>query len=117
MSVKNCVKAVTLSSLDTAGISAITFTAIGTLSQACFLVRFFNPSNTNVFLSYDGVNLHDFLPSGGGILELNFGSNAQPNNFLANMAKNTTVYAQGTAGVGLIYMSAYYQPQQPPAVL
>lgn len=117
MSVKNCVKAVPLSFIDTATISAITFTPIGTLSQAAFLVRFFNPSNTDVFLSYDGINMHDFVPSGGGILELNFQANAQPNNFLANLAKNTTVYAVGAAGVGFIYMSAYYQPQQPPAVL
>jgi len=113
MSVKNVVKAIPLSSLNTAGISAITFTPIGTLPQSCFLVRFFNPSNTNVFLSYDGINPADFVQSGGGILELNFQANAQPNNFLANLAKGTTVYATGTAGVGFIYMSAYYQPQQP----
>ena len=111
MSVKNQVKAVPLSILDTATISGVTFTPIGTLSHPVFLIRLFNPSNTNVFLSYDGVILHDFVPSGGGVLELNFQSNAQPNNFLANLAKGTTVYAVGLAGVGLIYMSAYYQPQ------
>jgi hypothetical protein len=111
MSVKNIVKAMPLSSVNTATISAITFTPIGTLPHAAFLVRFFNPSNTNVFISYDGVTQSDFVPSGGGILELNFQTNAQPNNFLANLAKGTTVYAVGTAGIGLVYMSAYYQPQ------
>ncbi len=113
MSVKNQVKALPLSFVDTATISAMTFTPIGTLSHPVFLIRFFNPSNTNVFLSYDGINPADFVQSGGGILELNFQTNAQPNNFLANLAKGTTVYATGTAGVGFIYMSAYYQPQQP----
>lgn len=111
MSVKNIVKAVPLSFLDVSTITAITFTPIGTLSQAAFLIRFFNPSNTDVFISYDGDQVSDFVPHGGGILELNFQANAQPNNFLANMPKNTTVYASGTAGVGFIYMSAYYQPQ------
>jgi hypothetical protein len=113
MSVKNQVKAIPLAFLDTATISAITFTPIGTLPQAVFLIRFFNPSNTNVFVSFDGVNTADFVPSGGGILELNFQANAQPNNFLANLAKGTKVYAAGLAGVGFVYMSAYYQPQQP----
>lgn len=112
MSVKNIVKAVPLSFLDTSTISAITFTPIGSLAQPVFLIRFFNPSNTSVFISFDGVNTADFVPSGGGILELNFQTNAQPNNFLANLAKGTTVYAAGLAGVGFIYMSAYYQPQQ-----
>ena len=112
MSVKNIVKAVPLGTLNVAGISAITFTPIGSLTEAVFLIRFFNPSNTNVFISYDGIGVHDFVPSGGGILELNFQSNAQPNGFLANLAKGTTVYAVGTAGVGFIYMSAYFQPPQ-----
>lgn len=112
MSVKNCVKAVPLTFVDTATITALTYTPIGTLPNPAFLIRFFNPSNTNVFISYDGANPHDFVPSGGGILELNFQSNAHPNNFVANLAKGTTVYAVGTAGVGFIYMSAYYQPQQ-----
>ncbi len=111
MSVKNQVKALPLGVLDTATISAITFTPIGTLPHPVFLIRFFNPSNTDVFISYDGVNISDFVPKAGGILELNFQSNAQPNNFLANLAKGTTVYAVGAAGVGFLYMSAYYQPQ------
>ena len=113
MSVKNCVKALPISFVDTATLSAVTFTPIGTLANPVFLIRFFNPSNTNVFISYDGINPQDFVPSGGGILELNFQNNAQPNNFLANLAKGTTVYATATAGIGFIYMSAYYQPQQP----
>lgn len=113
MSVKNCVKALPLSILNTATISAVTFTPIGTLAKPVFLIRFFNRSNTDVFISFDGIDPQDFVPSGGGILELNFQNNAQPNNFLANLAKGTTVYASGTAGVGSVYMSAYYQPQQP----
>ena len=112
MSVKNQVKAIPLAFVDTATITALTYTPIRTLPQSVFMIRFFNPSNTNVFISYDAQNPADFVPSGGGILELNFQANAQPNNFLANLAKGTTVYATGTAGVGFIYMSAYYQPQK-----
>lgn len=112
MSVKNIVKAIPLAFVDTATISAVTFTPIGKLTEAVFLIRFFNPSNTDVFLSYDAIGVHDFVPSGGGVLELSFQSNAQPNGFLANLAKGTTVYAVGTAGVGFVYMSAYFQPPQ-----
>ena len=109
MAVKNFVQAIPISSLDSAGIG-VSYLAInaGGLPEACFLVKIINNSNTDVTISYDGINDNDFMQD-GEIITLNLQTNSQPNNHIALMRKGTVIYAKGTAGVGLIYVVGYYQ--------
>ena len=113
MSVKNIVKAQPISTVNAANLLANAYLAMNAgFPDAIFMIRILNASNTNVFVSYDAINDNDFVPSGNGILELNFQSNAQPNNFVTLLSKGTRVYLRATAGVGSIFLAAYYQPQQ-----
>lgn len=110
--VKNNIKAVALTSFNTAGAGAayLAINAAG-LDEACFNLKIHNASNIAITISYDGVNDHDYLPAGQTIL-FDFQTNSQPKNYVANFAKGTVVYVAsvtGAAGAGLVYLSGYYQ--------
>ena len=110
MAIKSSVKPVEMASFNTTGLTTSykVVNASG-LTKACFLLRTSNDSDTDVLVSYDGSTDHDFVKLGTS-LQLPFQNNANPNNSVANIGKNTKVYVKGAgAGTGLIYLSAYYQ--------
>jgi len=106
---KDFVKAIEMQSIDTSTIGAGAWSAVNAAGTegACFFIRITNDSNTDVSISYDGIDYHEFIASGDSI-EVNFQANASPGNFVSLLRKGTVFYARGTAGVGLVYVSGYY---------
>jgi hypothetical protein len=112
MALKNTVKALNLKAVD-ASLFADEFLAInpdGT-EAACFLVRIINNSTEPALISYDGVNIHDFVDLGDTI-QLSFQANHGATNQTANLPLGTVVYAKNfdTVGTGSIILAGYYQP-------
>lgn len=108
---KNFVLPIPLSSINSATFTGSyqLLSAAAGLPQPCFLVRIINFSSVPVTVSYDGVNDHDFVHQ-EDILQLNFQTNAQPQNWAALLAKGTKIYVKGSAGTGNVYLAAYYSP-------
>lgn len=105
---QNSVKALTLSSLDSAAVVA-TYSAINGsgFAKPIFFLRIVNASNAAITISYDGVNDHEYIPA-NGVFELPAQTNSQPNAQTALFSARTIVYVKGTAGVGTIYLSGYF---------
>jgi hypothetical protein len=72
------------------------------LAEACGILHFNNPSNTNVTVSFDGVHDHEFVLAGTQV-----SINADLLDTCA-FAEGTPVFVKGTAGVGILHLSAYY---------
>ena len=106
---KDYVKAIVMQDVDTASITAGSWLAfdVDGIEKPCFFIRITNDSNTDVFISYNGSDNNEYIPSGGKI-EVNFQTNASPGNLVAKLSKRTAIYARGTAGTGLVYLSGYY---------
>lgn len=79
----------------------------GGLPGACFKIRITNDSNADVTISFNGVDDNE-ISIATTIIELDFQNNAQPNSYLALLPKGTEIFVKGGAGVGNIYLSAYY---------
>lgn len=111
MPVKNSVKAIPLTSIDSATVSS-SYQAInaGGLPHPCFLIRIANNSTQPVTISYDGSTDNEFVLD-NYTLEVPFAVAAQPGATPPVFQKGWTVYVKGTAGTGNIYLSGYYQPQ------
>lgn len=81
------------------------------IPEACAFIRFINVSDTNVFVSYDGITDADYIPADSTV-ELNFQENAliKPGS-VALLKKGTKIYLQGTAGPkgGTVYLAGYFQ--------
>lgn len=111
MAVKNSIKAIGLTSIDSAAVQLGVYGAINPLGldEPCFLIRIVNNSNQAIFVSYRvGGGDDEYIPAGGS-LNLNGQTNSSPNNYKANWAKGLVVLVRGTPGVGLITLSGYYQ--------
>ncbi len=109
---KNYVQPLIIQYVNAATISAITWVpfqrvAVTPIDEACFMLRFTNESNVDVFISFDGVNPHEIVASSTNIT-LSFQSNALPNNEVALVKKGTQFYVQGITGAGYIYLSGFY---------
>lgn len=102
------VKAADLAVFNTAGLTA-NYEPInpGGLPGACFKIRITNDSNADITISFNGVDDNE-ISIATTIIELDFQNNAQPNSNLALLPKGTQVFIKGGAGVGNIYMAAYY---------
>ncbi len=111
MAFKNKVLPLPLTSLDSAAFTGayILLSGIGGITQAAIMLHIANNSNVSITISYDGTNDHDFLLPNTD-RELNFQTNNQPQNNAATLAKGTKIYVKGAAGVGLVYLSGFYQP-------
>ena len=82
--------------------------APGGFEAAIFFMRIVNDTGVPLFISFDGVNSHEYIPV-GGVFELPSQANAQPNGREALFAKNTIVYVNGKTGeAGLVSLSGYY---------
>lgn len=110
MAFKNTVKAIALTSFDSASLTSsyLPINSAG-LPQACILVRIINDSSVDVTISYDGTADNDYLRT-TETLQLPLQSNSQPNNNESVLPKGTKVYVKGTAGTGSLYLAGYYQP-------
>ena len=110
MALKNIVKPITLSILDSATLSLVNATPFPALTNACFRIKIINASNILVWISYDSVNLHDAVPVEQS-LELNTQQCSSPTNNVAWMSKGTVIYLFGdpTTAVGNIYLCGHYQ--------
>ncbi len=112
MSVRNFVLPLPLSNIDSAtftGSYQLLSGAAG-ITNPAFLIRIVNASNIGVTVSYDGTNDHDFIPANSSI-QLNFQTNNQPNNHNSLLQQFTKIYVKAAAGIGLVYLSGWYQPQ------
>lgn len=108
---QNNVKAIPLTSVDSAtGISG-TYAAINTngLPNACVMIRIINNSTKDVTVSFDGTNDHEYVPTMTNVL-FQFQTNSLPNALAAVLPVGTKVYVKGTAGTGSIYLAGWYQP-------
>lgn len=112
---KNIIKAINEINFDTEDFSGpMIYDLVGVLPEACSIVRFINTSGTQIIISYDGENAHDFVaayPAASSFLTLNFQTNNIPQSNMALLPKGTTIYAQGTPGVGTFHVVGYYTPQ------
>lgn len=110
MGIKNIVLAIPMTSINSNTVGAA-YQAINPngLPFACFDLKIVNNATTDVFVSYDGVTDHDYVPFTSGF-QIPTQTNAQPQNMVALFRKGLKVYVKGTAGVGFIYLVGYYQP-------
>ena len=109
---KSYVMAVPLTSFNTTGVTA-NFQAINPngLPHAVIKLRVINASNILLIFSYDGATDHGVIQP-NDVITFDFQSNSSPAGYICNMRKGTVVSVRnpaGAAGVGLIYIAAYYQ--------
>jgi len=98
-----------MQTVNTATIGAGAFTAVGNpLEGSLAFIRITNASNTAVIISYDGATDHEYVEASGGRIETYFQINAIPANYVSKLRKGTVLYVRGTAGIGLVYISGYY---------
>ena len=106
---KNYIKADAVSAFNSTGLTT-DFKAINAsgLTGPTVMLRVYNGSDKDIYISFDGTTAHDFVAS-KDYLTLYFQQNSAPNNNVAMLRKGTVVYTRSTgAGTGLIYLSAYY---------
>lgn len=96
----------TLRSIDSATFTG-SYQTLGTvLSFPSRVLKITNDSNTDITLSWDGVNDHEFIPAGSFIL-LDFTANAVSDSTLVAVA-GTQFYVKGSVGTGGVYLSSYF---------
>lgn len=107
---KNCIRAIEMTSLDTAGLAG-DFAAINPdgLTESLVFMRITNDSDTDLVVSYDGATDNDYVRAGSTI-DLNVQTNSLPNGKVAQFSKGTVIYVRSAAGIGLVYLAGYYQP-------
>ena len=92
-------------------IAASTFTGsyqvVGVvLAHPSRIVKFTNNTATDVTVSWDGTNDHEYIPSGSFLL-LDISSNKEISNIF-NIRAGLQFYAKGSASTGSFYISSYY---------
>jgi len=107
----NYVKAIPAINFDTADLTA-DLQLIGTLPVACYLLRFTNFCDNPIFISYDGVDIHESClgADATNAFPIYAQSNSQKRD-TAFFKAGTEIWVVGTAGVGFFMVSGYYQPQ------
>jgi len=106
---KNRVTEEILDSFNAGGLDPIAFKPINTLGliRPCCLIRIVNRAKHDVFISYDGVNEHDFIPH-GEVLEVNIRTSVGHDED-AQFSKRTIVYVKGSVSIGYIHITGYTQ--------
>lgn len=112
MKAKNSVHAIEMVSIDVSEFTGVDdyfeLTNDGGLPHACFILRLINDSDTDVFVSHNGIEDNDYCIAGTDI------QITVPNSQVdrANFQKGGTVYVAGaTQGTGRIYLAGYYRDQ------
>jgi len=111
MAYKNYLLPIPLSSIDSATFTGAyqLLSAAAGLPHAVVMLHIVNDSSVSITISYDGTNDHDHLLTDTDI-KLNFQTNANAQNWGAALAAGTKVYVKGAMGVGLVYLSGWYNP-------
>jgi hypothetical protein len=111
MHVRNILLPIPLTNIDSSTLTT-SYQAINSsgLPNPCNILRIINSSTTDVTISYDGINDHDYLV-GGHEFTLNATTNGLPPELTATIQEGTVVYVKGTAGTGNVYLAGYYQPK------
>ena len=111
MAVKNIIKAIPLTSINSATFTGA-YQAINPLGlpNACTFIKIVNNSTVDVTVSYDGTNDHDFIQTNSAV-QFPFQANAQPSNWAAILAQGTIIYVKGAAGANSVYLVGYFNPQ------
>jgi hypothetical protein len=109
---KNAVKVDTLAIFD-ASLLTGTYEAVNPLGfiDPAVSIRILNDTYLPIFISYDGVNDHDYL-SHKESMELNLQTNNAPNNHVSMFKKGTVIWvrdASGSKGGGtdFIYLTVF----------
>jgi len=112
MAVKNIVLPIPLSSINSSTFSGAYQLLSGAagITNACIILRIVNNSTMDVTVSYDGTNDHDYVLT-KTTRDIQFQTNALPQSNSCSLAQGTKIYVKGSAGVGLVYLSGFYQPQ------
>jgi len=112
MPINNRIKPMVIKSVAATAITATTWVPFADSSGLhpvplpLSLITITNASTVPVFISFDGANQNEYVPV-GQTKELNFQTNNILPSHVGELAKNTILYAQGTAGTGNIYFSGY----------
>jgi len=110
MSQANYVVPIVLGIVDAGDISAVTWVEFDNtpLDGACFMLRITNDSGSDIDISYDGIDSHEFIKAGNRI-EVYFQTNSSPSGYVSKIKKGTKIYVQGaTDQGGTIYLAGYY---------
>ena len=109
MAQTNRIKPLVLTTVDTSEISAITWIAFDDdgIEGACFFLRITNDSDTDVIITYNGADDHEFIAADSTI-EVNFQTNSSPSGYVSKLKKGTVISVSGSAGTGLVYLAGYY---------
>jgi len=110
MKAKNSVHAIEMVSINVADFTGVDdYIEISDgLPYPCFILRLINSSNTDAFVSYNGVDDHDYSIA-EGVVQITV-PNSQVDR--ANFQKGAPVYLAGLPqGTGRIYLVGYYRDQ------
>lgn len=110
MSVKDKIQALELTSLG-AAVFNNTYQAINPLGfeGPANQITIYNYTDKAIFISYDGLVNHLFIPSGGNYT-IYAQLNSQPTNNRCLFPKGAIVYLKSAvAGAGDVYLSGFYQ--------
>ena len=89
---------VEMKSLNSTGMVA-GYKPVGSLDEACRLIRVINATTKDITISYDGYIDNDYLIAGASLDVI------LPE---ALWRRGTTVYAKGTAGTGFVFVTGYW---------
>lgn len=109
------VKTIPLLSFDTSTLTT-SYQALGTLANACFLLRFTNVSANLITISFDGINDADIVglanlsaPYSTPSFSVAAQTNSQPQSQEALWAVGTVIYVKSVSSeAGKIYVAGYY---------
>jgi len=93
--------------VDVSTIIAEAYTSLSAIEGALCFIRITNDSNTDVFISFDGVDDNIYVKAGDAVPRY-FQSNSAPTNNVSKLKKNTIPRVRGAAGVGYVYISGWY---------
>jgi hypothetical protein len=117
MSFTNILKALPAVELDTSTLSEEEFIPINIegLGEACFLLKLLNNSTTDILISYDKEDVHEFIPGRGAELafpptmsEINCLPSGNSRGYCA-FPKGKVLWVKGTPGTGNLILMAYFQ--------
>lgn len=105
MSVTTQMTPMALISFDSSTLSG-SYQSVGAITISAQVLKITNNSSVDMTISWDGVHDHDFIPKMSGFV-LDVTTNGEQ--LFCAIRKGTNIYVKGSAGTGLIYISAYAQ--------
>jgi hypothetical protein len=107
MPIRNLIRALEMTNFNAANLSGVyqPINAKG-CEKAVLLMRVINTSNTDIFVSYNGITNNDFV-SKNSILELNFSPLSHIREIGVQIPQGTIAYVKGRVGIGQIYLVGY----------